>query len=367
MGDERAHNSSLLCNASPGRMKTPDSVDTYIVLLNWNGWRDTIECLESLFRLDDTQFRVIVCDNASSDDSLQRIKSWAEGGLTVRAENSELNRFSWPPVKKPIAYCEAAKSTFNRGEISPDVRLILIQTGANLGFAGGSNAGLRFALKDPDCRFCWVLNSDTVVAPDALGALRCAIEENSDIGICGSLNLSYHSPKQVQALGGKFYNCWTSRVRALQCTSIDQISASEASFDFVNGASMFLTRRFLETVGLMEESYFLYFEELDWAMRSRGRFLLGYAPESIIYHKEGAQAGSNADRMKRSLLSERFLSKNRVLFTKRYLPWALPSVLATVVLAAGYRLIRGDPKRARVMLASMFEGLRDHPRTTHTA
>jgi GT2 family glycosyltransferase len=130
---------------------------------------------------------------------------------------------------------------------------------------------------------------------------------------------------------------------------------------------MFLTRRFLETVGLMEESYFLYFEELDWAMRSRGRFLLGYAPESIIYHKEGAQAGSNADRMKRSLLSERFLSKNRVLFTKRYLPWALPSVLATVVLAAGYRLIRGDPKRARVMLASMFEGLRDHPRTTHTA
>ena len=117
----------------------------------------------------------------------------------------------------------------------------------------------------------------------------------------------------------------------------------------------------------MEESYFLYFEELDWAMRSKGRFLLGYSPDSIIYHKEGAQAGSNSDRMKRSLLSDRFLSKNRVLFTRRYVPWALPAVLITVILAAGYRLVRGDPKRARVMLASMFEGLRDHPRSTETA
>jgi GT2 family glycosyltransferase len=342
-------------------------MDTYIILLNWNGWRDTVECLESLFRLDEDNFRIIVCDNASTDDSLEQIKRWAEGEIQVRALNEELDRFCSPAVRKPVAYCEVSNTRAGRSEIRPDVRLILMQTGGNLGFAGGNNVGLRFALKDRDCRFCWLLNSDTVVAPEALTALRRAVEENPAVGICGSLNLSYHSPKEVQALGGKSYNYWTSRVRALPTMSVDQLPAFHGSFDFVNGASMFVTRRFLERVGLMEESYFLYFEELDWAMRSKGRFLLGYAPDSVIYHKEGAQAGSHSDRTKRSLLSDQFLTKNRVLFTRRYLPWALPSVLATVVLAAGYRLLLGDPKRARVMLASMFKGLRNHARTAETA
>lgn len=342
-------------------------MDTYIILLNWNGWKDTIECLESLFRLRDDNFRVIVCDNASSDGSLEQIKAWAQGRVAVRALNEELEGLSSPPVRKPLAYCELENAAKGRNRRCPEARLILIQTGANLGFAGGSNVGLRFALEDPVCRFCWLLNADTVVAPDALAALRRTAEQNPDIGICGSLTLSYFSPREVQAPGGKSYNYLTSRVQKLRFTSVDQLPASQESFDFVNGASMFVTRRFLETVGLMEESYFLYFEELDWAMRSKGRFVLGYAPNSIIYHKEGAQAGSNSDRMKRSLLSDRYLSKNRVLFTKRYLPWALPSVLITVVLAAGYRLIRGDPKRAGVMLASMFEGLRDHARSGETA
>lgn len=342
-------------------------IDTYIILVNWNGWRDTVECLESLFRLEGENFRVIVCDNASSDDSLLHIKEWSEGRLTVRAFNGELDRFSSPPVRKPVAYCEVAGSTVTQCGISSSARLILIETGANLGFAGGSNVGLRFALKDPDCKFCWLLNADTVVGPDSLAALLRTVERNRDIGMCGSLTLSYHSPKEVQALGGKSYNYWTSRVRSLPVMSLDKLPASQGTFDFVNGASMFVTRSFLETVGLMEESYFLYFEELDWAMRSKGKFLLGYAPDSIIYHKEGAQTGSNSDRMKRSLLSDRYLSKSRVLFTKRHVPWALPSVLISVVLAAGYRLLRGDAKRARVMLGSMFDGLRDDGRSAETA
>jgi len=341
-------------------------MDTYIILLNWNGWRDTVECLESLFRLGDDNFRVIVCDNASSDDSLKQIKAWAEGRVAVDARNEELERFSSPPVKKPVAYCELAGGSVSPCESIPNARLILIQTGANLGFAGGSNVGLRFALKDPDCRFCWVLNSDTVVAQDALAALRRTVEQDPHIGICGSLTLSYYSPKEVQALGGKSYSYWTSRVRTLPPTTIDRLTDGKQSIDFVNGASMFVTRGFLESVGLMEESYFLYFEELDWAMRAKGRFLLGYAPASVVYHKEGAQAGSSLDRTKRSLLCEKYLSRNRVLFTRRFVPWALPSVLVTVVLAAAYRLLCGNPKCARVMLAAMFEGLGNHARSAET-
>ena len=109
--------------------------------------------------------------------------------------------------------------------------------------------------------------------------------------------------------------------------------------DFVIGASMLASRPFLENVGLMEESYFLYFEELDWAMRAKGKFKLGYARESVIYHKEGATIGST-DRMKRSLVSDKYLSRTaEYLFTRRFLPWALPSVLVTVSLAAAYRAL----------------------------
>src|ERR1700740_872128 len=101
---------------------------TYIILLNWNGWKDTVECLESLFRIGNDNFRIVVCDNASSDDSLQQIKAWAQGRVEVRALNEELDRFSSPPVRKPVAYCELTSVTLGHAGISPDARLILIQT-----------------------------------------------------------------------------------------------------------------------------------------------------------------------------------------------------------------------------------------------
>jgi hypothetical protein len=78
----------------------------------------------------------------------------------------------------------------------------------------------------------------------------------------------------------------------------------------------------------------------------------------VIYHKEGAAIGSNPDRMKRSLVSDKYLSRSRVLFTKRFFPWALPSVLAWICLAAAYRLWRGDRERAEAMLSFMLQGLR---------
>ena len=217
--------------------------------------------------------------------------------------------------------------------------------------------GLRYALGDPDCDHFWLLNNDTVVEPGSLSSMVRLMQSRPEIGLCGSLNLSYYNPRQVQAEGGKPYCIWTARVRTPPLRMADELDSRAAAIDFVIGASMLASRAFLETVGLMEESYFLYFEELDWAMRARGKFELGYARDSVIYHKEGATIGSNYHRMKRSLLSEHYLTRNRVLFTKRFLPWALPSVLVTVCFAAGYRALRGDFERAKLMLRSMLQGL----------
>jgi len=333
-------------------------VTTSIILLNWNGWKDTIECLESLFNLRDSDFRVVVCDNASTDGSTERIKEWASGTLPAQSANPELARLILPEIPKPLAFREMTREQSESDDSNHDERLVLIQTGANLGFAGGCNVGLRYALRDGHSRFFWLLNNDTVVEPDALATLVAFVQQRPGLGICGSLNLSYYNPNLVQTEGGKLYSPWTGRVRKTPSRTVSQLKPGNTSrIDFVNGASMLVSRAFLEKIGLMEESYFLYFEELDWARRAKGRFSLGYCAQSVIYHKEGGSIGSNTNRSERSILSDKYLSHSRVLFTKRFYPWALPTVLVAVCLAAGYRLCRGDAGRAYGMLVLALQGL----------
>jgi hypothetical protein len=100
----------------------------------------------------------------------------------------------------------------------------------------------------------------------------------------------------------------------------------EKEMSYVSGASMLVSKRFLETVGLMEESYFLYFEEIDWAQRAAGRFKFVYAPGSIVYHKEGGAIGSSGSGRRRSPQSFFWLTRSRLLFTAKYHPEAVPSV-----------------------------------------
>lgn len=335
------------------------------ILLNWNRWPDTIECLESLFRLNYPDFRIVVCDNASSDGSLERIKDWAIGAIVAESGNRSLQNLISPPVPKPIPYREYTREEAESGSASYDAQLVLIQVGTNLGFAGGNNVGLRYALKDPDCEAFWLINNDTVVDPNALSAMISHVKKLPGIGLCGSLNISYHNPTEVLAQGGMPYCRWTGRAQLPPAGGLKDVDSHATLLDFVNGASMLASRTFVEEVGLMEESYFLYFEEHDWAMRAKGKFQLGYCHESVVYHKEGATIGSSRDRSKRSLLAEMYNSRNKILFTKRFHPWAVPTVVLVMCIAAVHQLCLGDLRRVKVMLASTLTGLLRHiPRTS---
>ena len=331
---------------------------TYVILLNWNGWKDTIECLESVFRLACPDFGVVVCDNASTDGSLEKIKEWARGELLAKSANPQLSHLTSPPFSKPIPYLELPRWQTESRTDAQSSPLTLIHNDANLGFAAGNNVGLRYALSDPSCRYIWLLNTTRSRKPHALSAMVRLMQQRPEIGLCGSLNLSYHNPTEVQAQGGNTYRPWMARARTPPPLTVQKLCSLPAPMDYINGASMLASRTFLETVGLMEESYFLYFEELDWAMRAKGMFDLGYARQSVIYHKVGATIGSNLDRKKRSLTADKYLSRNRILFTRRFFPTMLPSVLAWTCLAAAHRLCLGDLEHAKTMFSFMLQGLK---------
>src|ERR1700744_2007884 len=182
----------------------------YIIILNWNGWRDTIECLESVFRLDYLNYRVIVCDNASADESIAYIAAWAEGELAAGCANRALQYLSTPPCPKPIPSLRVGPKD-NISLASCSERLILVQADTNLGFAGGNNIGLRLALAAGDLDYVWLLNNDTVVDPSALTRMVERMEPRPDAGICGSTLRYYDRPQIVQALGGSGYTRGSAR------------------------------------------------------------------------------------------------------------------------------------------------------------
>jgi GT2 family glycosyltransferase len=326
----------------------------YVVLLNWNGWQETTECLESVFRLEYPHFTVIVCDNASSDGSMQRIEGWAKGFIPASCDSPDLARLTVPPIPKPIDFDHIVSSTEAVASLSSGSRLLLIQTGANLGFAGGNNVGIRYALARGDCDYVWLLNNDTVVEPDSLSAMMRMAESHPKLGICGSQLRSYTYPHEIQTMGGRRYSRWSGRTRPLQELTTPQVSTTPDAPDYIEGASMLISRRCLEAAGLLEESYFLYYEELDLAARACPAFLLGYSSESIVYHKEGASIGSAHVRADRSALSDFYQARNRIVFCRRYHPWFLPSVLAATGLGALQRLMIGRPQNAGAVLRGMF-------------
>lgn len=333
----------------------------YIILVNWNGWRDTIECLESVFRLDYPSFRVIVCDNASADDSLERIAEWALGKVNASCSNARLLPFSFPAHPKPIRFARIlpGEQTDLAGR---EEKLFLVQTGANLGFAGANNVGLRLALLSSDGEYAWLLNNDTVVDPGALSALVQTMRDHPGSGMCGSMLLYYHDPELIQALGGSKYNRWLARVGniglGLRVQDRPDVQEVERSMRYVAGASMLVSRPFLEQVGLMNEQYFLYFEEIDWSTRAAGRFVTAYSPESIVYHKEGASIGTSDLKNKpRSAVSELFAARNRILFTRTYYPGCLPTVIAAMSFSAMHRLMTGQLERFAMVLRGIGSGL----------
>jgi len=333
---------------------TPPKV--YVVIVNYNNWKDTIECLESLFHSDYKNFYVVVCDNNSTDSSFENIIAWAEGNKKIsNTTSNSLNYLTSPEIKKPLNYFISQKdnrSNYRKSQLS------IIPTESNLGFAGGNNIGIRYAMAN-NCDYIWLLNNDTVVAPDCLTQMVRHSQSMPNPNTCGSVLYFYHQPEIIQALGGNSYNKWTglastSLGRGLKIFEDIDHSAYQKKLSYISGASWLVPKQFIDDIGLMEEDYFLYCEEIDWCVRNQGRYQLTYAPKASVYHKEGGSIGSPSMDKPSSLFSDYFIFRNKLKFTQRFFPEAILSTYLVSLLQAFNRARRGQWDKARLILKILF-------------
>ncbi|MBD8488662.1 glycosyltransferase family 2 protein [Echinicola sp. CAU 1574] len=212
-----------------------------IIILNWNGYSYTRNCLHSLSRTTSKDFKIILVDNASSDGSLNQLKEEFE-------------------------------------------EVIYLQNEENLGFTGGNNVGIQYAL-DRGFEYIMLLNNDTEVKEDFMEPLINALNINDGLGAVQPLMYYLHEKTTIWNAGGK-YNPWTGSSKSIK--QIKKVNDQYAT-DWITGCCILIRSRVIEEIGLLNDHYFAYFEDVDWSLRMKSKgHSLSVVPQSVIYHEAGA-------------------------------------------------------------------------------
>lgn len=293
----------------------------YIVLLNYNGWDDTIRCLSSLLALEYEYFKIIVVDNNSSDFSMKRMISWASGQLSpINDRYDFVSKDNDQCVSIDYVFYESEDvalktSNLNHAIGAGDSKLTFIQSKNNNGFAAGNNIGIQYAKQQPDCDFIWCLNNDLVVDKISLQNLVYCYSalyiENTRIGFLGAKVMDYYKPTHIQSVG-HINNRFGRR------SSVNQESLqgkNHIEVDDFSGSSIFFSPSLIDEIGLIPEEYFLYYEETDWMHSARKKGFKNYTCLSAeVLHKEAASTGGVL-----SPFVVYYITRNRYLYNRKYL------------------------------------------------
>jgi GT2 family glycosyltransferase len=278
----------------------------YCVIVNWNGWHDTSLCLASLVEQDYPNLKIVVVDNGSNDDSVAHIRA------------------SFP--------CAT-----------------LLQTGANLGFATGTNVGLRHALA-AGADLLWLLNNDTISPPDTCSKLVARALAEPSAGIIGSVLYFTHSPSEVQAWGGGNIDPFLGRSTHFHAP------APLGPKSYLTFASALIPRAVLLKVGILYEGFFMYWDDTDLALRvTRAGYTLTIATDTAILHKEG---GSSVGR---SPLIDRYSTAAGLHFLRRH----SPAPLVSMAIFLTNRLLSRALRRRWENLAAVVHAIFDYRQQRH--
>lgn len=289
--------------------ETSESVNTTpsvcCIIVNWNGWADTLACLQALDVQEYPALRVVVVENGSTNDSAARIRT------------------AFPHVT-------------------------LLETGKNLGFTSGCNVGMRYAATTGD-DFIWLLNNDTIAPPDTCSKLVAKALATPNAGIIGSVLYYMHNPSQIQAWGGGNVMPWFGR------SSHFVAPAPLGPRSYLTFASVLIPSDVMQRVGILYEGFFMYWDDADFALRVQSAgYTIAVAEDTAILHKEG---GSSE---RRSPIIDRYYAAAGLHFIRRYSPVPLIGMPVFIAIKLASRIARGEWKNVKAVWQSIGDYRRQH-------
>jgi len=285
-----------------------------IIILNWNSYEVTRDCLASLEKIDYPNREVVLVDNGSVDGSADRLAR------------------EFPSAR-------------------------MIRNGKNLGFTGGNNVAIRDVL-ERGTGYLLLLNNDTVVAPNFLSELVRVAESDPRIGLLNP-KIYYFEPADTIWYAGGIRKPWRVFPKHLGLRKRDDGSYNQTrEVSFITGCALLIKAEVVRQIGELDEIFFLTFEDADWSMRaSQAGFKQFYVPASVIWHKDSYVTTRSLGYAGRNF----YTMRNTILFARKYLkgpywPLFMISVGKYVMYRTVVDLVQGDVKTVRALYHGLWNG-----------
>lgn len=282
-----------------------------IIILNYNGFRDTIEVLSSISALEYPFFNVILIDNGSIDQSVEELTAWVHKRFTVDIyQNDVLD----PSVKKIVSANE-------NNTPGTTLKLSIIENSDNIGFAAGCNQGIQFALLN-GAEYVWLLNNDTIVDTDSLSVLASYLDNYSTCQIATPQIRLYDEPDRIWNCGGQL-KWYGTRKYYFVHRPVSELPDKEAiDITFVTGCAPLIRSTLFQQYGGFTEKFFFGEEDFEFSLRmKKAHAKMVCCLQSIIYHKVGASIKNTAAGYNIGKAYVHYL--NRFINMKTYMPFIL--------------------------------------------
>jgi GT2 family glycosyltransferase len=340
-----------------------------IILVNWNGWQDTISCLDSIFQISYSNYDVIIVDNGSEDESVDMIRAYVDSEVRRKLPRDKRDLVTEPIKSIQYSRHEAelggvAKKERSLVTFPPDRRLRVILNDTNTGYSDANNVAIRYACKALSPDYILLLNNDTVVDKHFLCELVSVAETDDMIGMTGP-KIYYNDfngrRDVIFFAGGTFdmHRGWPifRNLDEIDCGQHDTIK----EVDQLSGSCLLAKRELLEQVGLLSTDYFLYWEDTDLCFRAHQfGFKLVYVPRAVVWHKVSTSV------RKMGCDKVYYMARGRLYFMKRFatkrqlLSFLSYFFFYEFLIQVGTYLRQGETCKLKKFCEGVFDGLFTH-------
>jgi GT2 family glycosyltransferase len=299
----------------------------HVIILNYNCWKDTIECINSLLESTYSNFQIFLIDNNSNDNSQAEILNYLE--ILKKGNSFQSNYFFLPNINK---FDSNILKVTDRDETKFDYPIIFLQSSKNIGFAGANNLIINELINEVG--YIWLLNPDMIICKNTLENLVFFTFKKNLHSIVGSITKSYYNRDIIETYGGGKIKPYFATVKPCK-------NGLYKELDYVGGNSLFTNIENYKQYGLLPVGYFLYWEETDWCYeaKKKGAFL-EVCEDAVAYDKGATSIG-------RGYLSDYYYTRNGLIFVENhYTNFHLFTATVFCMIRIILRILRGQKSRA---------------------